>query len=43
MTFREYRFRPRMLPTLAVLCALPLLVGLGVWQLDRAGQKERLG
>jgi len=32
-----------MLPTLAVLCALPLLVGLGVWQLDRAGQKERLG
>jgi len=42
MSLREYRFRPRTLPTLVVLCALPLLLGLGFWQLDRAAQKEQL-
>ena len=31
-----------MLPSLVVLCVLPVLVGLGVWQLHRAGQKEQL-
>jgi len=31
-----------MLPTLAVVCALPLLVGLGIWQLERAAQKQQL-
>lgn len=29
-------------PTLATLALLPLLAGLGMWQLDRAGQKLRL-
>lgn len=41
MNFHEYRFRPRPVPTLAALVALPLLSGLGLWQLDRAQQKER--
>ncbi len=29
-------------PTVATLLFLPLLSGLGLWQLDRAGQKQRL-
>jgi surfeit locus 1 family protein len=29
-------------PTLATLALLPLMIGLGMWQLDRAGQKLRL-
>lgn len=33
-------FRPRLVPTLAVAALLPLLLGLGVWQLDRAGEKR---
>ena len=29
-------------PTLATLALLPVMIGLGTWQLDRAGQKSRL-
>jgi surfeit locus 1 family protein len=35
-------FRPRLIPTLATLVLLPILLGLGVWQLDRAEQKRQL-
>lgn len=38
----NYRFRPKWIPTLATLLLLPLLVGLGLWQLDRAEQKRAL-
>ncbi len=38
----RYRFRPSLIPTLATLVLLPLLVGLGLWQLDRAEQKRAL-
>lgn len=40
MRIGVYRFRPGFWPTLAVLLLLPLLLGLGFWQLDRAGQKR---
>lgn len=33
-------FKPGLLPTLVVLCLLPLLVWLGFWQLERADQKR---
>lgn len=36
------RFRPRMWPTLALLLLLPVLIGLGVWQMDRARQKAEI-
>lgn len=36
----QYEFRPALAPTLFVMVGFPLLVGLGLWQLDRAGQKE---
>lgn len=36
------RFTPGLWPTLAVLVLLPLLCGLGVWQLARAEQKREL-
>ncbi len=31
-----------LLPTLLVLCAVAAMIGLGLWQLKRAGQKEAL-
>lgn len=42
MPLPKYRFRPALLPTLAALALLPLLTGLGFWQLDRAEQKRIL-
>lgn len=36
------RFQPTLWPTLAALALLPLLLGLGRWQLDRAAQKREL-
>jgi len=35
-------FKPGLVPTLVVLCLLPLLVWLGIWQLQRADQKRDL-
>ena len=42
MSLSKYRFRPRLLPTLATLVLLPVLLRLGFWQLDRAQQKHTL-
>ncbi len=42
MFVRRYRFRPTVVPTLIVLIAFPVLVGLGFWQLDRAQQKRMI-
>mgnify|MGYP003429174546 CR=1 FL=1 len=42
MPLPKYRFRPRLLPTLATLALLPLMLWLGFWQLDRAQQKRAL-
>lgn len=39
---REIRFRPGLLPTLVVMALLPLLLGLGFWQLQRADEKRVL-
>lgn len=35
-------FRPGLVPTLVTLALLPLLIGLGLWQLGRAQYKEEL-
>src|SRR5690625_517931 len=40
MRLGRYRFQPSLWPSLAVLLLLPLLLGLGFWQLDRAEQKR---
>jgi surfeit locus 1 family protein len=37
-----YRFRPRLVPSLAVAALLPVLVALGVWQTHRAEEKEAM-
>lgn len=39
MRIGDFRFRPRLVPTLVTALLLPILVGLGFWQLDRADQK----
>jgi surfeit locus 1 family protein len=36
------RFRAGLVPTLATILLLPALIGLGLWQLDRADQKRQL-
>ena len=42
MRFGDYEFLPRPIPTLLTLVLLPILISLGFWQLDRAGQKREL-
>lgn len=42
MLLSKKRFRPGLWPSVAVALLLPLLIALGFWQLDRAGQKEAL-
>ncbi len=37
-----YVFTPNLLPTLAFLALLPLLISLGIWQLNRAAFKQNL-
>lgn len=39
---RRYRFRPSLIPTLALLLLVPILAALGFWQLDRAEQKRAI-
>jgi surfeit locus 1 family protein len=40
--FGNYRFSPGLWPTLATLALLPVLIGLGVWQFQRAEWKQGL-
>ncbi|MDD1632449.1 MAG: SURF1 family protein, partial [Methylococcaceae bacterium] len=42
LRFGRYRLRAGLWPTLATLTLLPLLTGLGFWQLERAAGKQRL-
>jgi surfeit locus 1 family protein len=42
MRIGPYEFRPALWPSLATLLLLPLLIGLGKWQLDRAAWKQEL-
>jgi len=40
MQIFNYKFKPKLLPTLAVLVLLPLMVNLGMWQSNKADQKQ---
>ena len=42
MRFAGFEFRPGLWPTLVTLLLLPMLVGLGLWQLERAAWKQGL-
>jgi surfeit locus 1 family protein len=42
MRIGQFDFRPGLWPTLAVFALLPILIGMGLWQLDRADQKRQL-
>ena len=42
MQFYCFRFRPKLIPTLATIAALPMLVSFGHWQANRANQKQTL-
>ena len=35
-------FTPKLIPTLGLIIVLPILIGLGLWQLDRADYKNQL-
>lgn len=38
----QYRFRPKLIPTLVTLALLPLLISLGQWQANKAERKQQL-
>lgn len=42
MQIFNYHFRPKLVPTLATLLVLPLLVSLGLWQANKAVQKQAM-
>ncbi len=42
MRFGSYQFRPSLIPSLATAIIIPLFISLGLWQLDRAEQKQDL-
>ncbi len=42
MRVGRYKFSPQLVPTLVTAVLLPLLIGLGLWQLGRAGEKRTI-
>ena len=40
MQVGQYEFKPTLIPTIAFLILLPVLISLGMWQLDRAEEKR---
>jgi surfeit locus 1 family protein len=42
MRVAQYEFKPALVPSLVFAMILPLLLGLGFWQLDRAEQKQQI-
>lgn len=42
MRIGKYQFQPTLVPTLLVLLLLPVLISLGVWQLNRAEEKREI-
>ena len=40
MQLLNYRFKPRLVPTIATLLLLPVLINLGLWQSNKAEQKQ---
>ncbi len=40
MQIFNYRFKPKLVPTLATLMILPILINLGLWQSNKADQKQ---
>jgi surfeit locus 1 family protein len=42
MQIFNYRFQPKLIPTLATLLLLPLLINLGLWQSNKADQKQAM-
>jgi surfeit locus 1 family protein len=42
MQIFNYRFRPKLIPTLATLLVLPLLINLGLWQSNKADHKQAM-
>jgi surfeit locus 1 family protein len=42
MQIFNYRFRPKLIPTLVTLLVLPLLINLGLWQSNKADHKQAM-
>jgi surfeit locus 1 family protein len=42
MRIGKYRFKPTLVPTLLVALLLPVLISLGIWQLNRAEEKREI-
>jgi surfeit locus 1 family protein len=42
MQILNYRFKPKLIPTLATVLILPILINLGLWQSNKADIKQKL-
>lgn len=42
MQILNYKFKPKLIPTLATLVVLPILINLGLWQANKADKKQQL-
>ena len=42
MQILNFRFKPKLIPTLATLLVLPILLNLGLWQANKADAKQKL-
>jgi len=42
MQIFNYRFKPKLIPTLATLLVLPILINLGLWQSNKADKKQMM-
>ncbi len=42
LRYKNYQFSPNLIPTLVVLLMIPSLIGLGIWQLNRADEKRMI-
>ena len=42
MRIGQFQFRPRLIPTLVTMVLLPLLISLGIWQLNRTAEKRAI-
>ena len=42
LQFRHYQFSPNLIPSLVTLIMIPILILLGLWQLNRADQKRHI-
>ena len=42
LQYHDYQFSPKLVPTLITMLIIPILIALGIWQLNRAEEKHQI-